>query len=80
MHTHLLPEAVNYHLNKNCNFRCKGCYATFDENPSVRGAMLPRKEMLRIVEAISTSLIIATIGGLIALAGWLWLRLSVLRT
>jgi radical S-adenosyl methionine domain-containing protein 2 len=50
-----LPEAVNYHLNKNCNFRCKGCYATFDEDPSVRGAMLPRNEMFRVVEAIAAA-------------------------
>jgi radical S-adenosyl methionine domain-containing protein 2 len=50
-----LPEAVNYHLNKNCNFRCKGCYATFDEDPSVRGVMLPRKQMFSIVEAIATA-------------------------
>jgi radical S-adenosyl methionine domain-containing protein 2 len=55
MHKNLLPEAVNYHLNKNCNFRCKGCYATFDEDPSVRGAMLPRKEMFSIVEAIAAA-------------------------
>ncbi len=50
-----LPEAVNYHLNKNCNFRCKGCYATFDEDPSVRGVMLPREQMFRIVEAIAAT-------------------------
>ena len=50
-----LPEAVNYHLNKNCNFRCKGCYATFDEDPSGHGVMLPREEMFRIVEAIAAA-------------------------
>lgn len=48
-----LPEAVNYHLNKNCNFRCKGCYATFDEDPSARGVMLPREQMFRLVEAVA---------------------------
>lgn len=53
MHTSTLPEAVNYHLNKNCNFRCKGCYATFDEDPSVRGVMLPREQMFSIVGAIA---------------------------
>lgn len=50
-----LPEAVNYHLNKNCNFRCKGCYATFDEDPSVRGVMLPREQMFGIVEAVAAA-------------------------
>lgn len=50
-----LPEAVNYHLNKNCNFRCKGCYATFDEDPSVRNVMLPQKQMFSIVEAIAAA-------------------------
>jgi radical S-adenosyl methionine domain-containing protein 2 len=53
--TTVLPEAVNYHLNKNCNFRCKGCYATFDEDPSVRGVMLPRQETFKIVEAIAAA-------------------------
>ncbi len=55
MQTPTLPEAVNYHLNKNCNFRCKGCYATFDEDPSVRGVMLPQKQMFSIVEAIAAA-------------------------
>lgn len=55
MHSSLLPEAVNYHLNKNCNFRCKGCYATFDDDPSVRGVMLPREQMFAIVEAIAAA-------------------------
>lgn len=55
MQTASLPEAVNYHLNKNCNFRCKGCYATFDEDPSVRGVMLPRQQMFSIVEAIAAA-------------------------
>ncbi len=55
MHTSTLPEAVNYHLNKNCNFRCKGCYATFDDDPSVRGVMLPREQMFSIVEAVAAA-------------------------
>lgn len=50
-----LPEAVNYHLNKNCNFRCRGCYATFDEDPSARGVMLPRERMFRLVEAVAAA-------------------------
>lgn len=50
-----LPVAVNYHLNKNCNFRCKGCYATFDDDPSVRGAMLPKEQMFRIVDAVASA-------------------------
>lgn len=53
--TSTLPEAVNYHLNKNCNFCCKGCYATFDEDASVRGIMMPQKQMFGIVEAIAAA-------------------------
>lgn len=48
-----LPEAVNYHLNKNCNFRCKGCYATFDEDSFIRGIMLPRQQMFDVVSAVA---------------------------
>lgn len=55
MQAPLLPEAVNYHLNKNCNFRCKGCYATFDEDLSIRGVMLPREAMFRLVEAVAAA-------------------------
>ncbi|MBV6501369.1 MAG: 7-carboxy-7-deazaguanine synthase [Prosthecobacter sp.] len=55
MQANSLPEAVNYHLNKNCNFRCKGCYATFDEDPSLRSVMLPREQMFRIVEAVASA-------------------------
>jgi radical S-adenosyl methionine domain-containing protein 2 len=51
--TTLLPEAVNYHLNKNCNFRCKGCYAVFTDDPTVRRAMLPREQMFRLVDGIA---------------------------
>lgn len=55
MQANALPEAVNYHLNKNCNFRCKGCYATFDDDASVRGVMLPRNDMFSIVEAVAAA-------------------------
>ena len=55
MHSYLLPEAVNYHLNKNCNFRCKGCYATFDEDSTSRGVKLSKEEMFRIVEAVAAA-------------------------
>lgn len=48
-----LPEVVNYHLNRSCNFRCRGCYATFSEDPSVRGVMLPRKQMFDVVSAVA---------------------------
>jgi radical S-adenosyl methionine domain-containing protein 2 len=50
-----LPVAVNYHLNKNCNFRCKGCYATFDDDRSIRGAMLPKDRMFGIVDAVAST-------------------------
>lgn len=48
-----LPVAVNYHLNKNCNFRCKGCYAVFNDSPNARGVMLPRDRMFALVDAIA---------------------------
>ena len=48
-----IPETVNYHLNRNCNFRCKGCYATFNDDPAARGVMLPRAQMFSLVEAIA---------------------------
>ena len=48
-----LPVAVNYHLNKNCNFRCKGCYAVFNDSPKARGVMLPRDQMFALVDAIA---------------------------
>lgn len=50
-----LPVAVNYHLNKNCNFRCKGCYAVFNDSPNARGVMLPRDRMFALVDAIATA-------------------------
>ena len=51
----LLPETVNYHLNKNCNFRCRGCYAVFDDNPHARGVMLSKERMFDLVEAIAAA-------------------------
>lgn len=50
---HVLPVALNYHLNKNCNFRCKGCYAVFNDSPNIRGVMLPRQQMFALVDAIA---------------------------
>ena len=40
-------------FNKNCNFRCKGCYAVFNDDPSTRGVMLPREQMFAVVSAIA---------------------------
>lgn len=51
----ILPVAVNYHLNKNCNFRCKGCYAVFNDSPNIRGVMLPRDRMFALVDAIAAA-------------------------
>ncbi len=49
-----LPETVNYHLNKNCNFRCRGCYAAFNDSPVAgAGVMLPRDRMFRVVDAVA---------------------------
>jgi radical S-adenosyl methionine domain-containing protein 2 len=50
-----LPESVNYHINKHCNFRCKGCYATFNDSPQFRAAMLPREQMFALVEAVAAA-------------------------
>lgn len=54
-HHRVLPVAVNYHLNKNCNFRCKGCYAVFNDSPHIRGVMLPRDRMFALVDAIAAA-------------------------
>ena len=48
-----IPEAVNYHLNKNCNFRCRGCYAVFNDEPTSHGVMLPRDKMFEVVSAVA---------------------------
>lgn len=50
-----LPVAVNYHLNKNCNFRCRGCYAVFNDSPNARGVMLTRDRMFALVDAIAAA-------------------------
>ncbi len=55
MRTQALPESVNYHLNKNCNFRCRGCYAVFNDEPFSRGVMLPREKMFAIVDAVAAA-------------------------
>lgn len=43
---------VNFHLIKACNFRCKFCYATF-EDITTKG--LTKEEQFRVIEAVSKS-------------------------
>jgi len=50
-----LPESVNYHLNKNCNFRCRGCYAVFNDEPFSHGLMLPREKVFAVVDALAAA-------------------------
>ena len=50
-----LPVTVNYHLNKNCNYGCRHCYAVFNDAPIRTGSMLPREEMFRVVAAVAAA-------------------------
>lgn len=50
-----LPETVNYHLNKNCNFLCRGCYAVFNDTPGIRGVMLSKERMFEVVDAVAAA-------------------------
>ena len=49
----LLPQSVNYHVNRNCNFGCKFCFATFEDTKVVlKGAMLKRADRLALVDRL----------------------------
>ena len=48
-----LPAFVNYHLNRHCNFKCRYCFATFNDHPASHGVMLPKEAMFQIVSAIA---------------------------
>ena len=45
----MLLESVNFHLWKPCNYRCKFCFATFEDVPG----RLTRDEALRVVDAVA---------------------------
>jgi len=49
-----LDYTVNYHLLWQCNFNCNYCFATFDDQRGIfRKGMLPKVEMLRLVDRLS---------------------------
>ncbi len=45
-----LPETINIHLTRNCNFGCRFCYAEFAECDSTR---IPPDQLRSVLEAIS---------------------------
>jgi radical S-adenosyl methionine domain-containing protein 2 len=47
-----LPETINIHLTRTCNFGCQYCYAEFAECASSR---IPLDQLQRIAEAISSA-------------------------
>lgn len=53
MHTHI-PPAVNFHLWKPCNLRCKFCYAVFNDDPALQTVRsgLPEADAGRIIETL----------------------------
>lgn len=53
--TEILPAAVNYHLNRHCNFSCRYCFAAFNDHPTSHGVMLPRGDMFQIVSEIAAA-------------------------
>lgn len=53
MHTHI-PPAVNFHLWKPCNLRCRFCYAVFDDDASLQAVRtgLDEADARRIIELL----------------------------
>jgi radical S-adenosyl methionine domain-containing protein 2 len=49
-----LPPAVNFHLEKACNLRCKFCYAHFDDDAALREIKrgLDREHAMRVIELV----------------------------
>lgn len=70
----ILP-AANFHLWKYCNYKCKYCFATFDDEPTAyRGkSFLSEKEMLYVIEELAAHGIskITFAGGEPLLCKWL---------
>jgi radical S-adenosyl methionine domain-containing protein 2 len=52
-----LPPAVNFHLEKACNLRCKFCYAHFDDDDALRTVKrgLDREQAMRVIELVRES-------------------------
>ncbi|WP_428264307.1 viperin family antiviral radical SAM protein [Haliangium sp.] len=46
-----IPIAINYHLNKHCNLRCKFCFATFRDVPGALDVHDARALLTRLREA-----------------------------
>lgn len=48
------PPAVNFHLEKQCNFRCRFCFAAFDDDEALRSTRhgLDAPEARQIFEAV----------------------------
>lgn len=70
----LIP-AINFHIWKYCNFKCKFCFATYDDERELykQKSYLSEKEMLSIIEEISKQDIdkITFAGGEPMLCKWL---------
>lgn len=52
-----LPPAVNFHLEKACNLRCKFCYAHFDDDEALRRVQrgLDAHDARRVIELIRSA-------------------------
>jgi len=76
-----LDYTVNYHLLWQCNFGCRYCYATFDDQRgSFRKGMLPRVEMLRLVDLLSSGFRKITFaGGEPTLCPWIFDLISLAK-
>ncbi|MFO0963745.1 MAG: viperin family antiviral radical SAM protein [Phycisphaerales bacterium] len=50
----VLPPAVNFHLEKQCNLQCRFCYAVFDDDDALRAERhgLPEGEARRVIELV----------------------------
>ena len=46
-----LPPAVNFHMWKPCNLRCRFCFATYDDDPALRGVRggLPEADACKLI-------------------------------
>jgi radical S-adenosyl methionine domain-containing protein 2 len=47
------PLTVNLHFLRACNFRCKYCYATFDDCQDIVSGLLPFEKLSKMVDEVS---------------------------
>ncbi|MBA2661629.1 MAG: radical SAM protein [Bradymonadaceae bacterium] len=69
-----LPPAANFHLNTSCNFKCKFCFAQFDDTKAfLGGCMLSKAQQLEIIRALPSHGVekITFVGGEPTLVPWL---------